>query len=42
MAIYVPLGDPTGIDETRSAAAYDGIADFLLRCGARSMAEPVP
>jgi hypothetical protein len=42
MAIYVPMGDPTGIDETRSAAAYDGIADFLLRCGAQSLPSPAP
>ncbi len=40
MAIYVPMGDLTGIDETRSASAYDGIADFLLRCGAQSLASP--
>ena len=42
MAIFVPMGDLTGIDETRSAAAYDGIADYLLRCGARSMAVHAP
>jgi hypothetical protein len=36
------MGDPTGIDETRSVAAYDGIADFLLQCGAQSMAVHVP
>jgi hypothetical protein len=36
------MGDLTGIDETRSAAAYDGIADYLLRCGARSMAVHAP
>jgi len=42
MAIYVPMGDPTGIDETRWVAAYDGIADYLLRCGAQSMAAHGP
>jgi hypothetical protein len=42
MAIFVPMGDLTGIDETRSAAAYDGIADYLLHCGARSMAVHAP
>jgi len=36
------MGDPTGIDETRSSAAYDGIADYLLRCGAQSMAAHGP
>jgi hypothetical protein len=42
MAIYVPVGDLTGVDETRLVAAYDGIADFLLRCGAQSLASPAP
>lgn len=37
MAIFVPTGDATGIDETRPAVAYEDIADFLLRCGAQSM-----
>lgn len=41
MAIFIPTGDFSGVDETRPADAYDGIADFLLRCGARSMA-PTP
>lgn len=40
MAIYVPIGDPTGVDETRSVVAYRGIAKFLLQCGARSMETP--
>jgi hypothetical protein len=40
MAIFIPTGDLSGVDETRPADAYDGIADFLLRCGARSMAPP--
>jgi len=40
MAIYVPIGDPTGVDETRPVGAYDGIADFLVRCGVRPMASP--
>jgi hypothetical protein len=42
MAIYVPTGDPTGVDETRPVAAYDGIVEFLLQCGARSMVLPAP
>ena len=40
MAIYVPIGDLTGVDETRPVDAYDGIADFLVRCGARPMPSP--
>jgi hypothetical protein len=40
MAICVPIGDLTGVDETRPVDAYDGIADFLVRCGARPMASP--
>jgi len=40
MAIYVPIGDLTGVDETRPVDAYDGIADFLVRCGARPMGSP--
>jgi len=42
MAIYVPTGDPTGVDETRPVAAYDGIVDFLFQCGVRSMAVSAP
>jgi len=42
MVIYVPVGDLTGVDETRLVVAYDGIADFLLRCGAQALASPAP
>ncbi len=31
MVIYVPLGDAT--DPTRAPEFYDGIADYLARCG---------
>lgn len=42
MAIFVPAGDVTGIDETRPVSDYDGIADFLLRCGACTMIASTP
>ena len=37
MVVFVPRGDPTGEDETRPTAMYDGIADYLFRCGAREL-----
>jgi hypothetical protein len=37
MVIFVPRGDPTGEDETRPTTMYEGIADYLLRCGAREL-----
>jgi hypothetical protein len=38
--IWVPTGDPA--DQTRPPAEFDAIADFLLSCGARALAEPTP
>ena len=35
MAIFVPQGDLLGNDQTRNVAFYDGVADFLLTCGAQ-------
>jgi hypothetical protein len=37
MVVFVPRGDPTEEDETRPTAMYDGIADYLVRCGAREL-----
>ncbi len=37
--IFVPQGDAA--DRTRDPAVYDGIADFLMACGARALA-PMP
>ena len=39
MVIFVPKGDLTGEDKTRSPAFYDGIANYLTQCGARLLAE---
>ncbi len=35
MVVFVPRGDLTGDDMTRSPQFYDSIAEHLLRCGAR-------
>jgi hypothetical protein len=35
MVIFVPHGDPKGVDETRLPTFYDSVADHLLACGAR-------
>ena len=37
MTIFVPRGDASGEDVTRSADFYDGIAEYLTRCGARHL-----
>jgi len=37
MAIFVPSGDRSGVDVTRNAAFYDGIAGFLFECGAKEL-----
>ena len=37
MVVFVPRGDPTGEDETRPTAMYDGLADDLFRSGAREL-----
>lgn len=34
MVLFVPCGDLTGVDTTRERAFYDGIAKYLLTCGA--------
>ena len=39
MVIFVPKGDPSGDDPTRNAAFYDGVAAFLLACGAQELAD---
>jgi len=35
MTIFVPKGDRSGEDTTRLAAFYDGVWEFLKKCGAR-------
>lgn len=35
MILFVPRGDSTGEDETRPTALYDGIAEYLMKCGAK-------
>lgn len=37
MVIFVPMGDNTGEDQTRSIEFYDGVWDFLKACGARAL-----
>ncbi len=37
MVVFLPKGDPSGTDETRMAAFYDGVWDFLLKCGAKEL-----
>jgi hypothetical protein len=37
MVIFVPTGDLSGDDVTRSAEFYDGIWEFLVSCGARKL-----
>lgn len=37
MVIFVPKGDLSGEDPTRSVAFYDGVRDFLKTCGARDL-----
>ncbi len=39
MMIFVPEGDVTDEDPTRQCAFYDGVAEFLRRCGAVSLTE---
>ena len=35
MIVFVPQGDLQSVDKTREPAFYDGIADYLVRCGAK-------
>lgn len=37
MAIFIPLGDASGVDTTRSPLEYDSICGFLEECGARPL-----
>lgn len=37
MVIFVPHGDSSGEDRTRDVAYYDGVAEFLLSCGAKAL-----
>ena len=37
MAVFVPMGDLSGLDETRKTGFYDGIWSFLLKCGAKEL-----
>jgi DUF2075 family protein len=37
VVIYVPLGNVTGEDETRSKAMYESISNYLVNCGARGL-----
>lgn len=39
MIIFVPCGDDSGEDETRSPEFYDGIAEYLMECGAQPIDE---
>ncbi len=37
MVIFVPEGDKSGSDQTRTPEFYDGVWKYLLRCGAKAM-----
>ena len=37
MAIFVPYGDLSGDDETRQPSFYDGIWEYLIKCGAKEL-----
>jgi hypothetical protein len=37
MVVFVPRGDSSGMDETRKPAFYDGVWNFLLKCGAKEL-----
>jgi len=34
MIVFVPRGDITGEDRTRQPDVYEGIANWLIECGA--------
>lgn len=38
MVIFVPDGDRSGDDQTRKPDFYDGVAEFLIECGAKKLA----
>jgi len=37
MVIFVPPGDPDGVDLTRPSSSYDEIANHLKKCGAKDL-----
>jgi DUF2075 family protein len=37
MIVFVPRGDATGDDATRSPRMYNDIADYLMSCGVREL-----
>ena len=37
MVIFIPMGDLSGDDVTRSVEFYDGVCDFLISCGAKKL-----
>ena len=37
MVVFVPIGDVSGEDTTRSTSMYDEIANYLISCGARTL-----
>lgn len=37
MVVFVPRGDLSGMDETRKTSFYDGVWNFLLKCGAKEL-----
>jgi hypothetical protein len=39
MVIFVPKGDASGDDPTRDVGFYDSVAEFLLACGAKELAD---
>ncbi len=39
MIIFIPEGDLANIDTTRESAQYDGIAQYLIECGARLLCD---
>jgi hypothetical protein len=41
MVIFVPTGDVSGDDPTRNVTFYNGIAEFIAACGARSLDDGV-
>jgi hypothetical protein len=41
MIVFVPAGDDTGDDQTRLPDFYDGIASYLLSCGAKNLDAPL-
>ena len=34
MVVFVPRGDESLVDPTRTPEFYDGVAEYLLECGA--------